>query len=282
MIGGHWGESDLWQSIGQAYSFSDKYLLLAKFLWREGFIRTPDSCSADTPGNACMPTCPRAIIGQDIDNHTAFTLLHKAGISALNPLSDFDDVLKDYDLDWSLFLKELCHIGYPGEMFTSAAPQDPTFWPLHGNGDRFVMYLRVLKAKQVFDFDETWKYAHETQLPSDTGMVCDWSTVKDVTDMPTCTKDICPGHKEDDLLPFTNLFSDQKDSLLSNRQLYDRVNPYHEDLPYVYDSLSYWEGCHEHSLISTWQSKWSNDANSTDSTTTEETSLFNSWFWGVF
>lgn len=40
-------------------------------------------------------------------------------------------------------------------------------------------------------------------------MVCDWSAVRDGTlDMPTCTKGICGGHNEDDILPFAVKVSD--------------------------------------------------------------------------
>ena len=30
----------------------------------------------------------------------------------------------------------LCHVGHAGEMFTSSAPYDPIFWPIHGLADR--------------------------------------------------------------------------------------------------------------------------------------------------
>lgn len=37
----------------------------------------------------------------------------------------------------------------------------------------------------------------------ETGTVCDWSDVRPHTlDLPHCTKEICGGHREGDLLPF--------------------------------------------------------------------------------
>lgn len=42
----------------------------------------------------------------------------------------------DHVLD--LALREFCHVGWPGEMYTSAAPWDPIFWPLHGLAERFL------------------------------------------------------------------------------------------------------------------------------------------------
>ena len=72
--------------------------------------------------------------------------------------SEWTRLFADYgtDLTFVSLLDELCRVGYAGEMFTSAAPQDPTFWPLHGNAERFVQYLRVLKAEGTITFNETW------------------------------------------------------------------------------------------------------------------------------
>jgi hypothetical protein len=39
---------------------------------------------------------------------------------------------------WDPMLSMLCSVGHAGEMFTSAAPYDPLFWPLHGLADRCV------------------------------------------------------------------------------------------------------------------------------------------------
>jgi hypothetical protein len=254
MIGGHWDIDSKWKMVGSSLSFSDKYLLLSKWLWRQGFVRTPSVCSEDTPHSDCMPSCPQQLTDHagygPLSNHTAYELLKLAGVFNLNPSgATWTETIKESGLDFLSLLKELCHVGSPGDMFTSAAPQDPTFWPLHGNAERFVMYQRVLNKKGTFLFDETWAYAHQSDVPSDTGMVCDWSTVKDDLDMPKCVHDTCPGHRENDLLPFTKLYKGQGDKLITNAELYSRVDPFHDKLPYAYDSLSYWEACTGHSLI---------------------------------
>lgn len=40
--------------------------------------------------------------------------------------------------------------------------------------------------------------------------MCDWSSVTDVTDMPSCVKDICPGHKASETDPLYALESDEQ------------------------------------------------------------------------
>merc|ERR1711988_1297883 len=39
----------------------DNFLVMSKFLWRQGLIRTPSFCSADTSGDDCMATCPESL-----------------------------------------------------------------------------------------------------------------------------------------------------------------------------------------------------------------------------
>ena len=60
--------------------------------------------------------------------------------------------------------------------------------------------------------------------------------------MPSCAKGVCPGHKEDDLLPFTHL-SDEHPEPYSNMEFYQLLDPRNTNLPYVYDALDHWVGC---------------------------------------
>lgn len=252
MIGGHWDIKPIWENVANETGYPDTFLLLSKFLWRQGFVRLPSFCSDDTPHAECMPYCPSKIT----ENYSAEDLVSLAGVLALNPddanitsdSSSFNSIMEKYGLDSKDLLEELCHIGSPGEMFTSAAPQDPIFWPLHGNAERFLQLLRILKKNGKITLNEKWDYDHMTHLPSDTGIVCDWSEVTTGSfEMPNCTQKTCPGHKADDLLPFGGLFKHQ-DSLYTNLEFYDLVSPGNEEMPYVYDSLDYWEQCVDQSM----------------------------------
>lgn len=244
MIGGHWDYNPIWKKVMNNVTFPDNMLLVGKFLWRQGFVRTPELCSDDTPHAECMPYCPLEIVGK----YNPEDILKLAGVFNVNADSNLIAAMNAHGLDYKDLLDELCHIGSPGEMFTSAAPQDPTFWPLHGNAERFVQYLRLLKDEGLISMDETWDYEHGKDMGSDTGVVCEWSHVKSGSmEMPKCKKETCPGHKADDLLPFEGLMSHQE-SLYTNLGFYKMTHPDNENLPYVYDSLSYWEACYENSL----------------------------------
>jgi hypothetical protein len=82
--------------------------------------------------------------------------------------------------------------GSAGEMFTSAASFDPTFWPLHGAAERLLDYKRTLvKTGVITEFDETWGYPEfdRTSGAAYIPGICDWSNVNGVEDLtlPICT-----------------------------------------------------------------------------------------------
>ena len=231
---------------------------MAKFMWRQGFVRCPESCSSDTPVSSCRCDCPagiRAAAGSSYD------LLEDAGALGLWSDDNINDMFsgdayydnKTWTVDYDDLLDKLCSIGLPGEMFTSSAPMDPVFWPLHGNAERFLQYIRVLNGTGNLTFDDTWGYHHQSQVASDTGVVCDWDGVDDAFDsleMPTCVFNVtCPGHKEDDVLPFLGLLDGQTRHY-TNGEFFHIVAPDSDVLPYVYNSLSYWPGCPNNRTIS--------------------------------
>ena len=212
------------------------FLLSSKFLWRQGFVRCPEFCSDDTGNQDCECTCPREIT----ENWKPYEVMQATGQLDLNngwlePL-----YLLYSDMDWKDMWHILCHVGHAGEMFTSAAPYDPTFWPLHGLAERFLSYKRVQAAAGETTLNETWGYTHMGALASDTDVVCDWTGVEGMG-LPTCTRQTCAGHKKDDLLPFGNFLD--KNETYTNEEFYRFTAPTNEDLPYAYDSLSSWPAC---------------------------------------
>ena len=258
MIGGHWGLNEKVVKFvnhpetpdGTKTVSPDNFLLLSKFLWRQGYIRVPKTCSADTPADECVASCPDDVIrGRSADK-----ILEESGVKEIwneansNTVNLDDTALSAFDIDTATILDGLCRVGYAGELFTSAAPQDPIFWTMHGNSERFLNLARLMKTAGILDFSEDWTYEHRV-IASDTGIVCDWEGVEGM-ELPTCTMETCPGHREDDVLPFKHLVEGQ-DKMYTNREIYDMVYPGSNELPYVYDSLLYWEGCEAHSIMPT-------------------------------
>lgn len=255
MIGGHWGfhaHANVWDRISSwdtydTYPF-DNYLLFSKFLWRQGFIHVPEHCSHDTPALECTAHCPSAIT----EKFNASEILAHTGFLHVSP-QEFELATRDYFMEEQVeytqkkMLAALCEVGHPGEMYTSSAPQDPTFWPLHGNAERFVQLIRILAENGKVTFDDTWGYTHERSA-SDTHIVCDWSNVDGEFDMPTCSLGECPGHREDDLLPFDHLMEHQT-GLLSNADFWKLISPNNDRMPYVYDGLTTWTGCRDSSVL---------------------------------
>ena len=131
MTGGHWAfDSDKLSSW--TASFPQFVLLSAKFLWRQGYVRCPSFCAAETPKEECACHCPAAVLA----GRSSEEILNTTGILQFD--SSWKDSIADANLDWDDVLELLCHVGHAGEMFTSAAPYDPLFWPLHGLAERYM------------------------------------------------------------------------------------------------------------------------------------------------
>ena len=111
-------------------------LLFSKFMWRQGFMRVPEYCSADTPASECMTSCPDEILMGD----NADGVLMRSGAHKLLPQGIWG-LLATHNFTHEDLLFGLCATGHPGEMFTSAAPYDPIFCELW-------LVVVVAKSKQ--------------------------------------------------------------------------------------------------------------------------------------
>ena len=255
MIGGHWNDNLKTMNVSELVhkagipAAASYFLLSSKFLWRQGFLRCPEFCAADTPEEDCSCACPPELIESVNENDDMMSgierVLEITGMKWLNKGWLQDDILQDAGVGSADVFKAFCHVGYAGEMFTSAAPYDPTFWPMHGLTDKFLTLKRVAKHRGAAILNEAWGYDHETTMPSDTHIVCDWSGVEDHGQdeafLPTCSEAVCPGQGENDLLPFWNFTG--KGETYTNREFYNFTSPYNDELPYVYETLMHWEGC---------------------------------------
>ena len=242
MIGGHWDVDTQTASwLGSGMGDRSQALLASKWLWRQGYVRCPGYCSTDAPKTECVCSCPASITGDVDSEEGAKMVMGHAGLLSFAHRWGYTDP-SEYNSSYVDILKMLCHIGHPGEMFTSAAPQDPTFWPLHGNAERFMTLARLLAAQGRKTLDETWGYRHTQTLMSDTHMECDWSNATGLH-MPQCTRgQSCSGHRADDLLPFMGLWPAQT-RRVSNQEMYDFTSPQNTEMPYVYSRLLYWPAC---------------------------------------
>ncbi|KAH8059542.1 hypothetical protein JL721_9282 [Aureococcus anophagefferens] len=203
MIGGHW-----WFK-----NSTDNKTLATKTAHDMGLGGAP----SDAAWEDCACSCPAEIVGtSDAD---AYDVLNKSGLIDINTNWKNPNL---FGMTWRDVLDFLCHVGHPGEMFTSAAPQDPTFWPLHGNAERFMHLVRLLNAQGDKHLDETWGYMHVTTgLDSDTHAVCNWTGVEGMG---------MPPHK------------------FSNSEFYNYTSPLNKHVPYVYDRLTFWPSCHNQTI----------------------------------
>ena len=122
-------------------------------------LRYSDCCSTSPPRSrtATSTTCRlmaarspgRAALWNDLDDAALLPRLFVA-----YPITSLCVARRGHSGEgaWGPLLEMLCRVGHAGEMFTSAAPQDPTFWPLHGLAERFVQYARVLKRDGAIAF----------------------------------------------------------------------------------------------------------------------------------
>jgi hypothetical protein len=129
-------------------------------------------------------------------------------------------------------------------MFTSAAPYDPTFWPLHGSIER-MLGLKLISMELGLiteaDFNTTWGYDYGANAFYLAGK-CDWSDVSSADDLtlPTCDMSssiICEGHRPYDVLEWSNFTG--AGETYTNLEMFAFLNPWNDDLPYTYDSYDF-------------------------------------------
>ena len=263
-----------------AFGDLDKvFLLVAKNVWRHGYMRCPAACSADTPEGACACGCPSAYLDGD-DDAPYRILVEKTGVMhwvALYADRVFFDaadgryhVRVDADgapggaaaaLDetgparaanatrqraadaaaWRSLLGLLCDTRGAGEMYTSAAPWDPAFWLVHPAADRLLQLRRLVatRGNPAYALDESWGYTHDDAAPSDTGVVCDWSEA-DADSSELAVPTCAKGTcAGHGGADVLPMRIDGVDGPMTNLEFYKYMSPLNDALPYVYDSFEY-------------------------------------------
>lgn len=231
MIGGAWGDDEIEDKQYEYIQNPDK-ILLFKVLWRLGYTRCPTTCEL---GQQCRCAIPE----EYYDSIGVEKMLSDSNIVYV-----LDKILANANEDtMKKILKTVEHPGIAGEMFTSAASFDPTFWPLHGSMERMLNYKRIMVEQGVITgFDETWGYPEYDKSSGAAYLyaVCDWSNVKSNEDLtlPKCSFDeVCPGHFEEDVLEFSNFLN--KGETYTNIEMYYFLHPWNEELPYTYDTFDF-------------------------------------------
>lgn len=249
LVGGEWDNPE--EEFLDKTGYYESPPLVTKFLWRKGYLRTPERCGE---AETCRASCPshvyesRGMTPYDVLMDVKALHWEAANIKGLiryNKVTEKFYVAGHEDDEafeaafWSKMLHAFCDPGYVGEMYTSAAPYDPLFWVIHPAAERLLGWRRMLARIEpdTYSLDETWGYKHQDVI-GETGTVCDWSEVRPATlDLPTCIKQICGGHREGDLLPFQIKLKGETVKL-TNAEWMDLTYPENEHVPYMYDEFS--------------------------------------------
>ena len=262
MIGGVWGQRETQERVERFLALTNgthahDLLQLSKIMWRHGFAVSPRRCDPQSSSSSCTVQCPDEIM-KGFSSYAVLT--NETGI--LHWIDQFSDRIffdqsdglyhiKNYSPEeerdaWDDLVKVVCNPGHVGDVFTSAAPNDPIFWVIHTEQERFLQWRRIASAKGLRYLDETWGYEHwasPTTPASDTGVVCDW-TASQESQLPTCHPGRCSGHTPYDRLNFGNFSHYGLDEHPTNEAFYEFLDPYNDKLPYAYDSFD-WDHCEQ-------------------------------------
>ncbi|CAM9513044.1 unnamed protein product [Ectocarpus sp. 12 AP-2014] len=259
-VGGEWNDPE--EDLATKLGYTAAIPLMTKFLWRKGYLRTPESCTAEEDGvgdsSTCRAGCP-AEVYENLGMTPYDVLMDALSLHWITPYTDgiivYDEahdrfVVAGHEEDeafetkmWEKILHSLCDPGHVGELYTSSAPYDPLFWVIHPTAERFLSWRRKLATEEtdVWALDETWGYSHG-HVVGETGVVCDWSGVgDDFLDMPSCARGICGGHGVHDTLPF-DIKVKGETVKMTNLEWYKFIYPDNDDLPYMYNEFA-WDHC---------------------------------------
>ena len=236
LIGGAWDEGGIFSGDNaiEGLQNADKVLFF-KVLWRMGYTRCPTTCAEGVDHSECKCSVPQ----EYIDSIGARAILNNTFV--YYPLESHLEGADD--ATYLKYLRAVEDPGVAGEMFSSGASFDPTFWPLHGAMERLLGLKRILISEGVItNFDSTWSWVDFNKYSGAAYLYgkCDWSNVKNSEDLtlPDCDLGtICDGHNQYDELEFSDFLG--KGETYTNWDFYNLIHPWNESLPYVYDTYDF-------------------------------------------
>ena len=236
LLGGSWNadhsirEPGTTAGLKEAYEFAHATEAYSKILWRYDYLICPSDCTSATPEADCQCYCSE----ESRQNLTSSHILSATNIIKSLVFFDKDglpieswqnkttrmpyDALPGYTEEettalYDEIMETLCNPGYMGDMFQATSTNDVTFWILHPTLERLWHLVRLNDHRGLIDFDHTWPDS-------------------DVT---------CTGHYSWDATPFKNIF-DSNNTVYTNAQLYDLLDPSRDEFPYVYNDFR-WAHC---------------------------------------
>jgi len=107
-----------------------------------------------------------------------------------------------------------------------------------------LMLKRIMARRNETELEDVWDYHHlgidDGGSPSDTFHVCDWEGVTGM-EMPNCTRGVCPGHHQFDLIPMSNFLG--RNETYTNWEFWNLMDPFNDELPYTYDTFDHYPAC---------------------------------------
>ncbi|CAM9236405.1 unnamed protein product [Ectocarpus sp. 4 AP-2014] len=259
-MGGEWNNPE--EEFAFRLGYSASVAILAKALWRQGYLRVPNTClqGRDGPGNAstCITSCPAELyesLGMTpydvlVDTSAAYWVAEAAGDAVMYNHDEDRFLVTGHEDDedfqnqfWTRVLHSLCDPGHFGDQYSATSAYDPLFWVIHPTLDRLLGWRRKLAAAQpdVWSFDDTWGYL-DGNMFGETRVVCDWSGARDgPLAMPTCVEGNCTGHKANEVLPFEIKLQGETVTM-TNLEWYQFIYPDNDNLPYMYNEFA-WNHC---------------------------------------
>jgi len=239
LLGGSWNPEtylDLPTSdtgLEEAYEFAHATEAYSKILWRFGYLLCPENdslCKPNDESSNCKCVCTE----ESLSNITSAHILAATGIihslvfydKEGNPIENWQnkttkvayEELPGYTSDetqaiYDDIMRILCNPGHIGDMFQATSTNDITFWILHPTLERLWHLTRLNAKNELILFDDDWPDNEVT----------------------------CHGHYSYDPTPFKNIF-DNNNTVYTNAELYELLNPARDEFPYVYDHFR-WSHC---------------------------------------